>query len=105
MNQKLLAIKNQIIDLRKNGSRRIRIPKKIRQEINHISQLRPLEEICQVIGIDLNNARQRINKFKNKLDLSPEVVSPLNLIQLSNSPSQILELNLANGTLIWVFSV
>ena len=105
MNQKLGAIKNQITDLRKKDGRRIRIPKKIWEEIAKISKLKPLGEICQFIGIDPNNARLKIKKLKNNSDLSPEVASPVNLIQLSNSSSPILELNLANGTLIRVFSV
>lgn len=105
MNQKLMAIKNQIIDLRKKGGRRIRIPKEIWKEIGHFSKIQPLGEICQFVGIDPNNARLQIKKFKNNTNLSPAVVSPVNLIQLPNSPSPILELNLSNGTLIRVFSI
>jgi len=105
VNQKLLAIKNQIINLRKKGGRRIRIPKEIWQEIGNLSQTQSVEEICQIIGIDPNNARLRMNKLKKTSDDSPKVNSPVNLIQLSNSPSPILELNLNNGTLIRVYSV
>ncbi len=105
MNQKLLDLKNQISNLRKKGGRRILIPNEIWQEIGRISQSQPIDEISQFIGIDPNNARRRINTFKMKPELSKEVASPVNLIQLSNSPSPILELNLANGTLIRVYSV
>jgi uncharacterized membrane-anchored protein YjiN (DUF445 family) len=105
LNQKLVTIKNQIIELRKKRGIRAHIPKEVWEEIGQLSQDQPLSEICESIGIDTNHARLKINKLKNGLQLSPETNSPVNLIQLANSPSPILELNLANGTLIRVYSV
>ena len=103
MNQKLLSIKKQISALKEASGPRAHIPKHLWHEISQCCESQPLKEVCQYIGLNPASTQTKLKRIQANHSSSQD--TPFKLVQLPSSPTPIMELCLANGTTIRVFSV
>lgn len=100
MDPTVQSIKSQIDVIKARGARRLRLPDQLWRQIAQYSSKHGIEQTCRALGLDPKNAKARIRHFQK--EQSAQELPPM--IQLSSAPSPVLELTLANKTIVRVYS-
>ncbi len=105
MREKIESIRDQIAELKAAKGTRTKIPDSFFKMIEEYSHQIPLKDICNTIGIDLQNTQRRIGKMKGASN-NNKMIKTTKLIQLPGlvGGSPIMEMSLPSGVVITVYT-